>query len=410
MSYAIETKKRKFDRLLESLTEGSSPSQQDDNPNNARNKVTASRHSSFDSLKRRRLAQSLGRSTSKSSLINNYLPSSRAAFLERLETYRHVTKWHVPSTVSINAAQWAKRGWICVDVDTVACGYCGERVTVDLDVSSRPVVGEDQDEETRQSGIQQDEAADDLEVEVYEALVNRYEEMITTSHSGTCSWRKRGCDASIQRIEGLLNGSTTVTATKARLQGIIEKIGDIPTVSDLPAYNDLPPPNLDNLQEAGDKNPLKLAMCGWQYKEPDVIECKHCLRSLGLWLYRGTSPTVENLDAVDSHLDYCPWRSAEAQDTEIVLPANGSNISKKIKLPGWALVYHAFLKQTVKRRSGGDAESWSTAQPDDDHALREQQTPEQRERRMKDLMRRIKEIKKPFNVKGLLNRKDTVRT
>lgn len=286
------------------------------------------------------------------------------------------------------------------------------RMLIDLSVEDRhreELNTSEEGAEDTQKEVNEDDS-DDMAVEVYDALVKRYHDMITTAHAESCSWRKRGCDASIQRVEGLLNTSSTISAMQQRLTGMTEKIDDIPTVSDLPAYDDLTAPDLTDIGEMGagsnNKDALKLAICGWQYKEADVIECKHCFRSLGLWLYRGENPTVENLDAVDSHLEYCPWRSPEAQDTELIVHLDTSRENgKKVKMPGWALVYHAIKKQSLKKKDGTDTPKSSIQLLDD--ASREQVSPEQRERKMKDLMRRIKEIKKPFNVKSLLRKKDT---
>lgn len=415
MSYAIESKKRKFDRILESLTDGSFSKTQPaeaDTSLNVRKNVSGSRVSSLDSLKRRRITPTLSKSTSHTSLLGHYLPSSRAAFLERLETFRHITKWHIPSTISINAAEWAKRGWICADVDTVSCSSCLERVTVDLTISAREETENAEEENpsiSEQRQRQEDE--NDMMVEIYEALVKRYNSMITTSHTEGCPWRKRGCDSSIQRIEGLLNTSSVVASTKTRVEALVGKIDEIPFVLDLPSFGDLPVPRLESLREFGTSreqiDALKLAICGWQYKEADVIECKNCFRSLGLWLYRGVNPTIENLDSVESHLEYCPWRSPEAQDTDLLVSLDvAEGAAAKTKLPGWVLVYHALKKHSLKKKVGYENSSLSIIQAESISDDREQMTPEQREKKMKDLMRRIKEIKKPFNVKGLLRKKD----
>lgn len=412
MSYALETKKRKFDRILEALADGSSQTKTTSEPRislSSRNDASVnSRIGSLDSSKRRRVSPSLSKSTPQASLINHYLPSSRAAFLERLETYRHVTKWHIPSTSLVNAAEWAKRGWICSDVDTVSCGACLEKLAIDLSIQKDSGVSNEQEND----GSQEQEDRDNLAMEFQEALVKRYQQMITSSHAGTCPWRKRGCDMSIQRIEGLLTTSTAVSAMRLRYESITDGVDDCPTVSDLPAYDVLPAPRMgdyDGLDlSSAQPDVLKLALCGWQYKEDDVVECKHCFRSLGLWLYRGEHPTVEHLDAVESHLEYCPWRSAEAQDTELMVhPEAGTNAGKKLQLPGWALVYHAVRKQTMRKQGRVDP-SVRTSHDSNGESENLQLSPEQRDRKMKDLMRRIKEIKKPFNVKSLLRRKDKV--
>lgn len=411
MSYAIESRKRKFDRILESLTDSAPkiPQPSEDRPSlNSRNNAVLSKFGSLEAIKRRRITPTLKKSTSNTSLLTNYLPSSRTAFLERLETFRNVTKWHIPSTISVNAAEWAKKGWYCADVDTVTCGSCSERVTVDLTIelqhhADREAPGD------QTNALDAEKEDDDMAVEVYNALVERYHKMITTAHSESCSWRKRGCDSSIQRIEGLLNSTTAIAAAQSRSKSIIENVAQLPIVSNLPDYSGLPAPDLESLQQLDESyrnlDATKLAICGWHYKEGDVVECKSCFRSLGLWLYHGPDPTVEHLDPVDSHLEYCPWRSPEAQDTEYVLPSEPHMQAKKVKLPGWALVYHAMKKRALKSRGDSNPSTLPFAQTNGTRS-QEHLSPEQRERKMKDLLQRIKTIKKPFNVKSLLRKKD----
>ncbi len=128
--YAIETKKRKFDRILESIKDHSvSQSASSLLPHN-NNKSTVSLVTTDgpdSSIKKARLS-AVNRSSNNNSTISltsqktaNYLPTSREAFLDRLETFGPITKWHIASNEPINAAAWAKRGWRCVGTDTVSC-------------------------------------------------------------------------------------------------------------------------------------------------------------------------------------------------------------------------------------------------------------------------------------------------
>lgn len=423
MSYAIETKKRKFDRILEALSDAAaaSPSR----PSlNSRNNATATDSSlslslddHSDASKRRRVTPAsrttLSTRTSATSLSTHYLPSSRAAFLERLETFRQVTQWHVPSTDPINAAAWAKRGWICVDTDTVFCGSCKERVHVDLTIDTsllRPTRGEDVADENVQDDQDDDFA---LVTEVYANIIKKYQDMITTSHSEGCLWRKRGSDSSVQRIEGLLNTSIALASLKKRYDSIMTREEELPTVAPLT----LPSPQdesalANHLFEEERKvnlNAFRLAVTGWDRKSEDIIECHHCFRSLGLWLYRGDSPAMENLDAIDNHLDYCPWKSADAQDTEVILPskrdANDDAAAKKERVPGWILVYSAIVKGSNKKQAKDSTTIPMGEETEGVPEVGESLTPEQREKKTRDLFKRIKEIRKPFNVKALLNRK-----
>lgn len=405
MSYAIEAKKRKFDRLLESLTDGAS-SQARASPNGRNNASTVSlvKTTAADASKRRRITPTslIGstKTASTISLIHHYLPSSRQAFLERLETYRQVTKWHVPSTDHINASEWVKRGWICVDTDTVFCGSCKEMLTIDLEMAerSRPEDDQERDEEENYT----------LQKEVYEGLVKRYQDLVVTAHSESCPWRKRGCDSSIQRIEGLLNTVNTITSLSSRYQGLSSE--KIPAASRLPyqgAELELAKLRFDDQQDLRTDH-LRLAVCGWWRKSEDVIECQHCFRSLGLWLYRGEDPTIDKLDPVASHLEYCPWISPVAQDTEIsVSRTEGSEtVQKKEKVSGYILVCQAISKDNAKKTGSGRNGHAASTEDDPRPSTAESLTSDQREKKKLDLLRRIKELKKPFKMKTLLRKKE----
>ncbi|EXJ93170.1 hypothetical protein A1O3_01727 [Capronia epimyces CBS 606.96] len=419
MSYAVETKKRKFDRILEALTDRApSPARSSLNSRHNASSTSLSQDAASDSSKRRRIAPSSSTTlptASTTALAGHYLPSSRTAFLQRLETFRHVTQWHVPSTDPINAAAWAKRGWICVDTDTVYCGACKERLHIDLNVDNNMLQSEDKEGDDDRDVTGADDSFA-VATDVYNNVVRRYQDLIVTAHAEGCLWRKRGCDSSIQRIEGLLNTHLALSGLKTRYDSIMARAEEVPEVAPLPATAVTESQDLEQFRFGDEEKPninaLRMAVCGWERKTEDVIECRHCFRSLGLWLYRGDSPAIENLDSVEDHLEYCPWRSADAQDTERVVGTREGHEPglelKKERVSGWMLVYQAVVKDNVKRRSstpaaaksGADSESGSGS------GRGESMLPEQREKKMRELLRRIKEIKKPFNVKALLRRKD----
>lgn len=400
MSYELEAKKRKFDRILESLTDGSLPRSTLNSRNNA---STISLTTGSDASKRRRITPTsqIANPASTRSLTGHYLPSSRPAFLERLETYRQVTQWHVPSTEVINASAWAKRGWICIDKDTVFCGPCKERLTIDLDLENGNL------HEPDAAGDGAEDESYSLAKDVYEALIKRYREMIVTAHANSCPWRRRGCDSSIHRIEGLLNTANAVSGLRERYNSIATNLDEIPAVSltqDRVDEQELQSFKFDT--ETLSQDALKLAMCGWHRKCPDVVECKPCFRSLGLWLYRGDDPTIEKLDAAESHLEFCPWRSPEAQDSEISISHKG--VQKKTKFSGLQLVYQALVKSNA-RKSLAVRPATAVTSTSTEGSLGTAPSPEQREKRKRDLMKRIRDLRKPFNVRNLLRRKDKER-
>lgn len=145
MSYAIETKKRKFNRVLDSL---SKPLSGDARPKSSSALATTASERLAPSIKKVRVggsgadydplvvrpsAANVSRqSPTPSTSRPNFVPWDRERFLERLETFRRVDRWS-PKPAAINEVEWAKRGWSCTDIMRVTCvGGCGSSVVVKL--------------------------------------------------------------------------------------------------------------------------------------------------------------------------------------------------------------------------------------------------------------------------------------
>lgn len=82
--------------------------------------------------------------------LPNYAPWSQIQFLSRLKTFADIKLW-LPKPDKVNEVQWARRGWVCDGRNTVACrGGCAAKVVVDLSRpeeeqgSSRPELNEDE--------------------------------------------------------------------------------------------------------------------------------------------------------------------------------------------------------------------------------------------------------------------------
>ena len=424
--YAIETKKRKFDRILDSIQDHSaSRSHTSLTPRNKNSSTISLVANNGQSTAAKRLRLSSGTSSSKNNSTTslatpktaNYLPTSREAFLVRLETFGPITKWHIASNEVINAAAWARRGWRCVAADTVSCGACEERLLVKIDKDDEQTRSPSPGLETSEESVPMEDEENSyvMASEIHAGIVAKYQELITTAHNENCPWRRRGCIDSIQRIEGLLNAPTAMSLLQIRYDGLVAGVPgpEIPNVcigaDDSERYATTYQSLLSKISQLDprpNENAYLLAVCGWQKaveQGSDVIECRYCFRHLGLWLYRGNEPAMEKLDALDSHLEYCPWRSSEAQATEIYV--NGA----KLMVPGWILVAQAVERQKSASygapagtlRAGAEA----AGVPQDSTSTGATEVGEiDRETKMKDLLRRVKELKKPFNVKSLLRR------
>lgn len=145
MSYTLQSKKRKFNRVLDSISKSVTP-QAAAQHNNAIASPSSERLAAPPSIKKVRLSDGpndgidIRTSTSKISEVSsvpatgrpNFVPWDRERFLERLETFRKVDRWS-PKPSAINEVQWAKRGWSCTDVMRVTCvGGCGALLVVKL--------------------------------------------------------------------------------------------------------------------------------------------------------------------------------------------------------------------------------------------------------------------------------------
>ena len=392
--YAIETKKRKFDRLLDSMSRSPTTLHaQNRNASTSTLSLKPADAASATAKKAKTTAASDLRSASSTSgnSTASFLPSDRQAFLTRLETFGPVTKWHIPSNEEMNATTWAKRGWQCVGTDMVACAFCKEQLLVKI---------EEEPLEDPPGSVLEDDSGFDLAMEIHAGIVAKYKELVVNAHQDQCPWRRRGCDDSIQRINGLLNISTALSSLQERYESLTDTLDGLGTphvhlegADDMELTDFTFSENAPRLQY----DALLLAICGWQKgsvgRGDDVIECRHCFRSLGLWLYRGDEPAMEKLDAVESHLEYCPWRSPDAQDTQI------ESCGQKERIPGWALVMRQIAKRVLRSKS--ELKVGPTA------VLEIQQEVEveaEREKKMAALLRRVKELKKPFNVKALLKK------
>ena len=211
MPYALSTTKRKFHKILDSISNASSTSLAlQDDLNNA---STITLPISLESpAKRPRFTRPLSALLQPSSVTAadqcsglrtpsgtsiylkmneerkppNFAPWDRTQFLDRLKTYRHVDKW-MGKPERINEVQWAKRGWSCVGKERVGCvGGCGREVVIKLGSAREEREGEES-EESGDGGL-------DWREEAQKQLVDKYAEMIITEHEGGCLWRRRGCD------------------------------------------------------------------------------------------------------------------------------------------------------------------------------------------------------------------------
>ncbi|KAL1306055.1 hypothetical protein AAFC00_004181 [Neodothiora populina] len=249
----------------------------------------------------------------------NFAPWSHDLFLSRLRTFSRVTLWH-PKPEAVGEVEWAKRGWSCVDTNTVSCkGGCGQRVLVDVDPEPRrrrrSRVGngdglEEEDGSEDEDGID-DDAAENLE----RALVERYKDLIIDGHAEGCLWRQAGCKPDIYRLpivktsvwqpelreryNVLLKISSSLQIVHIKpeeLQPSPEKLlADLPvTLLSPPPTNGPPSTPQQHITQPAASEPararaLVVAMCGWHGVidcGTELLCCDACFQRVGLWMYQ----------------------------------------------------------------------------------------------------------------------------
>ncbi|KAJ5173231.1 hypothetical protein N7492_005824 [Penicillium capsulatum] len=259
MSYALESKKRKFHRVLESISKPPPPSNvskptapaaQDRLPANLSiKKVRLSSNDNSDLASvRNSILKATRSSSTSSSKRSTFAPWDRECFLERLETFRRVDRW-TSKPAPINEVQWAKRGWICTDVMRVSCiGNCGGSVLVKLPEEIDELDGYDAEKVQERNEVREfryfanDSRSAYLEFDrAYFAytgarLVEEYVKQLTDGHRESCPWRRKGCDATIQHLP-LTNTDTTFSELQDRYLDLV-KMGD-----KLPAENAIQTPD-----------------------------------------------------------------------------------------------------------------------------------------------------------------------
>ncbi|KAL4792041.1 mRNA capping enzyme-domain-containing protein [Aspergillus venezuelensis] len=331
MSYALETKKRKFHRVLESLTKPSNTGSSSPTADPA----AALEHAS--SAKRVRLSGSdnilasvrkdilrkdilkKARPDSRSSSVSSqsrpsFVPWDRERFLERLETFRRVDRWS-PKPAAVNEVEWSKRGWICTDVARVTCiSACGGSVIVKIPDELDELDGYDGDKIQERKEVptihrlpltNPDTAISSLQAR-YSHLVNMADQLPSSE--------------SLQTPEGFNAQDIISTLPVGALQGS-ENVRETTEIQQSDKEN-----NQDHASQPQDQSEppineaaLALAFLGWDSVDgsTNLLGCSACFRRLGLWMYKpkgnDNDRDIDPLDAANEHMEYCPWINGRAQ-------------------------------------------------------------------------------------------------
>ena len=199
MAYALSTTKRKFHRILDSISNSSATSLIAKTQNHNGSSTTLSQSPAkkarlvrpaslyASSTTQTEVSQSINISPDQTTPVKkspSFTPWDREDFLRRLKTFRHPYLW-MTKPDNVNEVQWARRGWICVGKDRVACSSCRNELVMILEPDEFVDRNSEDDiasgEEDWRRSAQND-------------LFEQYASMIIRAHDEGCPWRRRGCD------------------------------------------------------------------------------------------------------------------------------------------------------------------------------------------------------------------------
>lgn len=204
-------------------------------------------------------------------------------------------------------------------------------------------------------------------------MVDKYVELIVSSHLDDCLWRKRGCDDTLLRLP-LASTTTALQDLRQRYDELCSRKSFLPYEYNLrlPEGLDLDdiladlPPDFFKIPDVTEDSPpnrvaLALALFGWQGlsnkkigQVPNSASCHSCLRRLGLWMFKSKEVSdsgeilvpapMDHLDPVREHRFFCPWKNADAQKRP------GTKLADEKAQPGWKALLQT-LKNDVHLRS-----------------------------------------------------------
>ncbi len=312
-----------------------------------------------------------------------YCPGDRDELLKRLITFQELTDW-TPKPDRVSEIEWAKRGWVCQGKERLRCTLCSKEIVVKL--NKKEVDGK--------------EVPVLVSSEIEDALVDKYVELIVSSHQDDCLWRKKGCDDALLRLP-LANPQTALARLRLRYDELCTRKDFLPYEFNLVLPHDLdmdavlknlpptfftePPPAVLTSSSSPNRVALILAVMGWQGLTnsrigpvPNSASCHSCLRRLGLWMFKSKQVDLEtntvlvpapmdHLDPAREHRFFCPWKNGSVQRNPGAGPgtarsrsrSNGSADDK----PGWEILVQVIKNDAYLRNrtsvvsQGGGARS-----------------------------------------------------
>lgn len=365
----------------------------------------------------------------------NFSPWSHDAFLIRLKTFSSVSQWH-PKPESIGEVAWAKRGWVCVGVNTVGCrGGCEKRVVIDLGPRTTASSNEDETDAVED----EDDVIDGPEFEA--SLVRRYEVLIVSGHATGCLWRRSGCQDDIYHVQ-VVRPAIWQPALSARYTSLLKveravrnvtfrgistselaSSGSTPaTMSPEQLLTYLPesliPTSPDDSLETRQKV-LEISLHGWHgsiESGNELLFCTTCFQRVGLWMYQPGYKSVHRVaddemegeqeqgadivvvDLLEMHREHCPWRNGHSQKASGSLQdLNATQILQRVV----ATFAREQRRRTDERNrvAIGDIREQNETDDENDAASRAPVSKEEVARQDKERESRLRRLKNLFSIK-----------
>jgi len=428
MPEALATTKRKFYKALDSLQ--NPPAARPTEPASKRVRRSISTTSTVSRHNAATPSAKEGDGVPKAP--PNFSPWSHETFLARLKTFSSVSLWH-PKPEAISEVEWAKRGWKCVDVNTVACrGGCEKRVVVRLDTSKRPSTETREDEDRGQDDVDENEDDEDADDGMEDALVRRYKSLIVDGHAETCMWHRAGCKDDIYRLQ-VVRPTVWQPELRKRYQSLQPmcdavryiKLKALPhdtssllsterLLAELPA-DVLGPPGEEQPAPEDSLKTLEVALHGWRGSEDsgnELLHCDTCFQRIGLWMYQPDYRTTSRassddesdgpvtIDLVEMHRDHCPWRNPDTQKSAGSL--RGLNACQILQRVVSTCAREQRRRSEEQQRASEQPEG--NEQDDDDNVpLSPAPSRDEVERQDKERDTRLKRLKSLFTVKRKAN-------
>ncbi|KAK5133879.1 hypothetical protein LTR08_007210 [Meristemomyces frigidus] len=417
MPEAIETTKRKFYKALDSLQNPRAARPVEPAAKRVRRSISTSSTVSYSTPN---LVVGSRKDDSPARPPPNFSPWSSETFLARLKTFSSVSLWH-PKPEAISEVEWAKRGWVCVGVNTIACkGGCQKRVVISLEATKQREDGADSEEDDEQDDTDHESAFED-------ALVGRYRALVVDGHADSCLWRKAGCKDDVYHLP-VVRATIWQPELRKRYRSvhqICESVRDIKlkalpyetpgllsterVLADLPA-GVLGPPGEEQPTPEDSLKALEIALHGWRGSEDtgnELLHCDACFQRVGLWMYQpGYKPAHSSIDddagdsaiidLVEMHREHCPWRNAQTQKSAGSL--SGLNASQILQRVVSTCARDHTRRSEEQQRAGAQRED---DELDDDASIPASPAPSREEVEKLDKERdsRLKKLKSLFSIK-----------